>query len=96
MTIRWLHVAEEELAEAQAFYNSRSEAAARSFVARVTEATIQIVRLPASGRLVCRHIRRKLVSSFPYALLYRSEPDEIVIVAVMHLSRDPDYWKDRI
>jgi hypothetical protein len=23
-------------------------------------------------------------------------PDQLVIIAVMHLHRDPDYWKDRV
>jgi hypothetical protein len=40
--------------------------------------------------------RRKLLSRFPYGLLYHCpEPDWIKVVAVMHLHRKPDYWRDR-
>ena len=30
---------------------------------------------------------------FPYGLLYRLLEWEIVVLAVMHLHRKPDYWK---
>lgn len=39
--------------------------------------------------------RRVLTTRFPYALIHRTPPDEIVIVAVAHTSRRPGYWRDR-
>jgi hypothetical protein len=41
-------------------------------------------------------IRRYLVRVFPYAILYSVEDDYVLIIAVMHLSREPGYWKDRL
>lgn len=41
-------------------------------------------------------IRRCLVHRFPYGVLYSVEKDGIFILAVMHLHRDPDYWKHRL
>ncbi len=32
---------------------------------------------------------------FPYALLYRVDPDEVIVEATMHLRRHPDYWQNR-
>ena len=40
-------------------------------------------------------VRRRLIRRFPLGVLYRIDPDEIVILAVMHLSRRPDYWHGR-
>jgi toxin ParE1/3/4 len=41
-------------------------------------------------------VRRRLVDSFPYAVVYRIVTNGIVeIVAVMHGKRSPDYWKNR-
>lgn len=40
-------------------------------------------------------VRRCLVHRFPYGILYSIEPNSIFILAVMHLHRDPDYWKHR-
>lgn len=36
-----------------------------------------------------------LTKTFPFGVLFRDRPDEIIVVAVMHLHRDPDYWKHR-
>jgi len=44
----------------------------------------------------CGGIRKRPVHRFPYAVLYRVDPDEIVVVAVMHQRRRPDYWRSRI
>ncbi len=35
-----------------------------------------------------------LVDRFSYAVLYRAEPEQILLVAVMHLHRRPGYWGD--
>ena len=35
-------------------------------------------------------------SFFPYAVLYSTEPQYILILAVMHHRREPGYWRDRI
>jgi hypothetical protein len=40
--------------------------------------------------------RRYLAKGFPFAVVYLNEPDRIWIVAVMHLHRNPDYWKQRL
>ncbi len=40
-------------------------------------------------------VRRCLLRVFPFAVLYSIEPDYVLIVAVMHLSREPGYWRNR-
>lgn len=40
-------------------------------------------------------VRRCLTKTFPFGVLFRARPGAIVIIAVMHLHRDPDYWKSR-
>jgi hypothetical protein len=39
-------------------------------------------------------IRKCRLTTFPYALIFRGDQD-IDIIAVMHLRRQPGYWKDR-
>jgi cytochrome P450 len=41
-------------------------------------------------------VRRCLTRTFPYGVLFQIKPDKYVIIAVMHLHRDPDYWKKRV
>ncbi len=59
-------------------------------------ATIQnIVDYPAAWPVLKDDVRRCLVYRFPFGVLYSVEPDQIYILAVMHLHRDPGYWKRR-
>ena len=39
--------------------------------------------------------RRVLVNRFPYQVVYHLTPTDVIIVAVAHLKRRPNYWKDR-
>lgn len=40
-------------------------------------------------------IRRCRVHRFPYGVVYRAKPERIEVLAVMHLHRQPGYWKSR-
>ncbi len=40
--------------------------------------------------------RRLLAQDFPYALVYLDEPDCVWVIAVMHLKRQPGYWRQRL
>jgi cytochrome P450 len=40
-------------------------------------------------------VRRYLIRRFPYGIYYTFEEDVVVIWAVKHLHRDPDYWQHR-
>jgi hypothetical protein len=35
------------------------------------------------------------VHRFPYGLLYRVDPEEVIVLAVAHLHRHPTYWVGR-
>jgi hypothetical protein len=41
-------------------------------------------------------IRRVLLSKFPYAVLFLELADDIRIIAIAHLKREPEYWLNRI
>lgn len=41
-------------------------------------------------------IRRALVKHHPYLVVYAILPDQLVILAIAHTSRNPGYWRDRI
>jgi toxin ParE1/3/4 len=42
-----------------------------------------------------KKIRRFLLARFPFGVAYRETKDSVLIVAVAHLNRHPDYWKKR-
>ncbi len=41
-------------------------------------------------------VRSKVVSDFPYRVVYFVEDDLVTIVAVAHAKRRPGYWRDRV
>lgn len=40
--------------------------------------------------------RRYILNKFPFSIVYKTAHGKIYIVAVMHNSRKPHYWADRI
>jgi|SRR5215213_6330667 len=86
----------EEYHQAALWYAEREQQVGLKFVASVEEAIGRIVEAPTRWRVVNEDVRRCLTRVFPFGLLYTIEADFILIVAVMHFSREPDYWKSRI
>lgn len=88
--------AEEEFIAAARFYEQHAEGLGREFIAEVRHTLRRVVVHPGSGALFSRGLRRALVDRFPYAVLYRAEVEQILVVAVMHLHRRPGYWRRRL
>jgi plasmid stabilization system protein ParE len=65
-------------------------------VEAVEDAIRRIVETPAGWRLLEDGVRRCLTRVFPYGVLCSVETDFILIVAVMHGSREPGYWQRRL
>jgi hypothetical protein len=95
-TARFLAPAEEEMLAAAAYYESRAIGLGVDFIRKVYSAVSDIEKHPGRWPIIDSGVRRRLVHRFPYAVLYKEDGNEIVIVAVMHLRRRPDYWIERV
>jgi len=92
--------AAEEYAEATRYYLAHtSPLIAAAFVAEI-EAAIQSLLFSPTTWSVCEEpqIRRFLLTRFPYSIYHRWEPEfeRVTIYAVMHFSRRPSYWRNRV
>lgn len=85
-----------EYQEAVLWYAERNRHSALRFVEAVEETIQRIVDAPKRWRVVEEDVRCCLTHVFPYAILYTLEADFILILAVMHWSREPGYWKRRV
>jgi toxin ParE1/3/4 len=85
-----------EYADAALFYDERAAGLGSEFTERVDAAIEFILVAPDRWPCIEDDVRRYLVHKFPYAILYTIEEGYILIVAVMHLSREPGYWRHRI
>jgi toxin ParE1/3/4 len=84
-----------EFIEATVFYESRTVGLGSSFAAEV-ERTITLIRShPDVGGFGRLGRRRMSLLGFPYSVVYRHDPESVLILAVAHHSRRPGYWRYR-
>jgi len=95
--IRSSEPASDELTEAVRWYEVRRTGLGSEFFDAVAATLTLIESSPELGTTIPAdgHTRRVLVARFPYQVVYRLGPTEIVIVAIAHLKRRPGYWKNR-
>jgi len=96
MPIHFLPQASDEMNAAAQFYEEKSSNLGKQFLTEIKHLTSNIEKIPTLGKKIRPEIHRRFVKGFPYALLYGIEQQHIVIIAVMHLRRNPDYWSSRI
>lgn len=94
--LTYLSIAEIELLDAADYYNQKQPGMAKVFLDAIRNAEKRIQKNPGVWSFFVRPIRSVRVRPFPHRLLYREFPDRIQVVAVVHPSRSPGYWKDRL
>ncbi len=93
--VRFLAPARQEARDAAAFYKSRARGLGSDFLDKVDSAVKDICENPECWPIIDQDVRRRLIRRFPYCLLYRVDPNEVVVLAVMHLRRHPNCWNGR-
>jgi len=88
--------AETEFNDAIDHYEEKQNDLGLDFALEVYMTIDRILSFPKAWPIVEGEIRRSLVNRFPYGILYSEESGDIFILVVMHLNRDPNYWKYRI
>jgi len=96
VTVRFLEIAEIELDQAINWYESQAPGLGNAFLIEVLSAADRIRRFPEAWHPLDEGVRRCRLSRFPYGLIYTVEQGEILVLAVAHLHRRPDYWRDRV
>lgn len=95
MKVEIISAAEEELKDSVRYYNNESEGLGYEFALEIERTIERIVQYPEAWVEISNNIRRCRCKRFPYGVIYQREDDLILIIAVMHLHRKPDSWKDR-
>jgi len=95
-TVRFLRPAEIEVLDAAWYYELQAPRLGDEFLDKIASAVKDIGEYPERWPVVRFNVRRRLVHRFPYGLLYRVDPDEVIVLATMHLHRHPNYWLDRL
>jgi plasmid stabilization system protein ParE len=88
--------AEKDVAAAAQWYEERSSGLSLRFRASLDRALSLIENNPELYAPVYRGLRRALLRRFPYGVFYIPRDEDIIVVAVLHTSRDPGLWEARL
>jgi len=87
--------AEQEFNDAIDYYEDIEKGLGYDFAVEIANTLARITAFPKAWPVIENGIRRALVKRFPYAVLYSENQDNLYIIAVMHLHRNPEYWQQR-
>lgn len=88
-------LAEADLEDAARWYDAERAGLSARFLSDVDRTFSRIAERPLQFPLVAGDVRRALLQTFPYAVYFRPSDDAIVVVAVLHLRRNPKVWRGR-
>ena len=88
--------AEQDLSEAYNWYENQLPGLGEDFILRVEASFYSIRYDPQAYPIIYKKVRRKLVRRFPYGVYFVIDQTKISVLAVMHASRHPKHWRNRI
>ncbi len=95
MKVVWHPETQAEIDAGVDFYFEKQPGVEDDFIADLEAAVRKLLKDPRFPREFDPPYRRVVTERFPYQIVYRISGDCIRIVAVMHQSRRPGYWKAR-
>lgn len=81
---------------ARDWYESERVGLGAGFVDAVNAAVALLSAFPDSGSTVHGSVRRILVGRFPYVVYYQHDNSDVVVLACLHVAREPEYHVRRL
>ncbi|MCB1041571.1 MAG: type II toxin-antitoxin system RelE/ParE family toxin [Acidobacteria bacterium] len=94
--IRFLEPAQREFLDEVVYYNQLESGLGDAFAQEVEQAAVRALSFPHAGSKASMNTKRVFVHRFPFCIVYRDDDEGIVIFAVAHHSRRPNYWASRL
>jgi plasmid stabilization system protein ParE len=95
MRVVFTRIATQELEDALRFYELEYSGLGRRFKEEVRKAALRVAEYPKAWSIERGEVRKCLLHKFPYKLMYSVEEDHVLVIAVAHQHRKPDYWVGR-
>jgi hypothetical protein len=86
---------EADLTESYDYYEEQLSGLGAEFLLSVEAALYQIERSPLHFQKVYGNKRKVNLKRFPFGIFYIFSKETVLILAVIHLTRDPKTWKKR-
>lgn len=87
---------EPDIAEAYVWYEDRRTGLGEEFLSSVDACMEGVRRHPEMHPIVHDAYRRALIRRFPYGIFYECAEETVTVYAVLHTSRDPEKWRQRL
>ena len=84
-----------EMQAAAGYYEEQQGGLGATFLAEIEQGLGRIQQFSSLWPIFEAEYRRYLLRRFPFGIIYRVDPEGIIVIAVAHFSREPGYWKDR-
>lgn len=78
------------------YYEEIRDGLGHDFLSCLEDAFDRIKTKPLAYRLVYKTLRRTALKRFPYRVFFVLDQQIIVVLAVMHIRKDPDFGAKRI
>lgn len=78
------------------WYEERSLGLGDRFISQLEHSHEAISHFPQMWSPFEHGFHRYVLAHFPFSVIYKETHDTIFVLAVMHNSRKPGYWKDRL
>jgi toxin ParE1/3/4 len=88
--------AQTDLLAARDWYEQQRSGLGDTFADAVEQMFDRIESMPELYELALANVRRGKLRRFPFVAFYQVLADRIEVIAVLHSSRDPRVWQDRI
>ena len=89
-------LAEADLEDAARWYEDERAGLAERFLSDVDRTFARIRERPLQFPTVGGDVRRALLHTFPYAVYFRASEEIVIVLAVLHLRRNPKVWRARV
>lgn len=87
--------AEEDVYLAAQWYEEQRSGLGSLFAQAITSLIDRIADNPAAFPIIRNGMKRAVVRQFPFAIYFRLDGDQVVIIAVLHVRRHPARWQTR-
>lgn len=95
MKLRILEEAQLDLENSVDYYNGESPGLGFEFADEFYQTIDRVGDNPDAWPHVSKRTRRCIFHRFPFAIIYQMTESTLLVIAVMHLHRHPDFWKGR-
>lgn len=88
--------AERDIRSAANWYENQKHHLGQEFLDEILAVEGNLSQHPLIYPVMHKDIRRVATKRFPYAVYFATKKRTVIIIAVLHMRRDPNNWKNRI